>query len=90
MKWRSDSRKKVQKDVRIKIKSWFALAIERAGKGISRMYAPVVPDASSESLRPIFKDHIDMNATVKTDKWLGYKPLENQYSNLTQIKSGEK
>ena len=73
-----------------KDKKLVAVAIEHAGKGISRMYARVVADASSESLRPFFKDHIDMSATVKTDKWLGYKPLQNQYSNLTQIKSGEK
>ena len=73
-----------------KDKKLVAVAIERAGKGISRMYARVIPDASSESLQPFFKDHIDMSATVKTDKWLGYKPLQNQYSNLTQIKSGEK
>ena len=71
-------------------KKLVAVAIERAGKGISRMYARVIQDASSESLRPFFKDHIDPNAAVKTDKWSGYSPLQNEYPNLTQVKSGNK
>lgn len=71
-------------------KKLVAVAIERKGKGISRMYACVIQDASNEALRPFFKDHIDPNASVKTDKWSGYSPLKNEYPDLTQVKSGKK
>ena len=71
-------------------KKLVAIAVERAGKGIRRMYARVIRDAGNESLRPFFKDHIDLNATIKTDKWPGYRPLQNEYPNLTRIKSGKK
>ena len=67
-----------------------AVAVERAGKGIRRMYARVIRDAGNESLRPFFKDHIDLNATIKTDKCPGYRPLQNEYPNLTRVKSGKK
>jgi len=71
-------------------KKLVVVAIEREGKGIGRMYARVIKDGSNVSLRPFFEDHIAPGAEIKTDKWKGYNPLQKQFPNLTQVKSGEK
>ena len=36
------------------------------------------------------KDHIDQYASVRTDKWTGYKGLEKEFPNLKQEKSEKK
>lgn len=71
-------------------KKLVVVAIERKGKGIGRIYARLIEDASSKSLGPFFKDHIHPAATIKTDKWSGYGPLEKEYPNLERVKSGNK
>lgn len=71
-------------------KKLVVVAIERTGKGISRMYARVIENASNKSLRPFFEDHIDPDAAIKSDKWKGYGPLQSEYPNLTQVESGKK
>lgn len=52
-----------------------------------RGYAKVKEDYSAKSLTPIFTDHISANANVVADCWSGYKPLKEDYPNLTQILS---
>ncbi|MEM0938913.1 MAG: IS1595 family transposase, partial [Bacteroidota bacterium] len=54
------------------------------------LYARVIKDGSSPSLRPFFHDHIDKNAEIKTDEWRGYRPLKATFPHLTQIASGKK
>ena len=71
-------------------KKLVVVAIEREGKGVSRMYARQIKDGSNKSLRPFFEDHIDSKAEIKTDKWKGYTPLQGVYPNLTQVDSGKK
>ena len=71
-------------------KKLVVMAIERQGKGISRMYARVIGDASNGSLRPFFQYHIAPNAEIKTDLWKGYGPLKEDFPNLEQIPSGQK
>lgn len=66
------------------------IAIQKQGKGISRMYGRVIETASRENLKSFMKDHIDPNAKIKTDKWTGYKGLEEEFPNLTQEKSEKK
>lgn len=73
-----------------KRKRLVAIAIERKGKGISRMYARVIANAGNKSLKPFFEDHISTDAQVKTDRWKGYTPLKTKYPNLEQIESGIK
>lgn len=51
----------------------------RAGRG----YARTIEDYSSDSLTPIFEDHISKNAQIITDGWSGYKPIKKLYKNMT-------
>ena len=71
-------------------KKQVVLAIEKKGKGVSRMYARVIDNAGSKQLKPFFQDHISTQATIKTDNWRGYIPLKEKYPYLIQIESGKK
>lgn len=54
------------------------------GKGVGRAYAKVIDDASAESLRTLFDEHISKEAEVITDEWNGYLPIKG-YPNLTSM-----
>jgi hypothetical protein len=71
-------------------KKLVVFAIERKGKGISRLYGKVITKASSKELGEFMKNTIDSQAEIKTDKWTGYTPLKEQFKNLTQTQSGKK
>lgn len=71
-------------------KKLVVVAVEKKKKGISRLYARVIPDASSASLGAFMKDHIDTSSPVTTDKWTGYAPLEKDFENLVRKPSGKK
>lgn len=58
-------------------------------KKIKRVYAQVIDDYSSASFIPFFKQHIDKDAQVITDKWTGYAPLKKDYK-IIQVKSDPK
>lgn len=58
----------------------------RDGKS-GRGYGKVIRDYSTDSLRPIFEDHIKKDALVLADGWTGYGPLKKEYPNLRQILS---
>jgi predicted RNA-binding Zn-ribbon protein involved in translation (DUF1610 family) len=73
-----------------KKKKLVVFAVERKGKGISRLYGKVIEKASSKELGNFMKQIIDKNAEVKTDEWTGYKPLTADFPNLTQVPSGKK
>ena len=66
------------------------VAIEKKGRGVSRMYARIIDNAGTKQLKPFFEDHISCRANIKTDKWRGYMPLKNKYSLLVQTDSGKK
>jgi transposase-like protein len=71
-------------------KKLVVVAIEKKAKGISRMYAKVIKNASNKELGPFFKNHISPRAKVKTDGWSGYSPLKGDYPYLEQALSGKK
>ena len=71
-------------------KKLVVVAIERKGRGIGRMYGREINDASNQSFKPFFEDHIAPEAEIKTDEWTGYGPLKETYQNLKQIPSGKK
>lgn len=73
-----------------KNKQLAVIAIERKDRGISRIYAKVIPNASSKSFRPFFERQISKDAHIKTDQWRGYSPLKDQYTHLEQAPSGKK
>ena len=66
------------------------VAIEKQGKGISRIYGRVIATAGRENLKGFMKGHIHAQANIKTDKWTGYKGLGNEFPNLKQEKSEKK
>jgi len=47
-------------------------------------------ETDSKHLGNFMKEKIDAKANIRTDKWLGYKPLKNDFENLLQLNSGEK
>lgn len=65
-------------------------AIERKGRGISRLYGKVIENSSSKELGDFMTKTIDIETQIKTDEWNGYKPLKKEFKNLTQVPSGKK
>lgn len=74
-------RSKSEKKMRV------VIAMEHRKGKCGRGYAKVIQDYSSASLRPIFTEHISVDAHVLADKWTGYIPLKKAFPYLTQIKS---
>jgi len=71
-------------------KKLVVFAIERKGKGVSRMYGKVIKQSSSKELGAFLKSVLEKDASIKTDKWRGYQPLGKEFSKLLQIESGKK
>ncbi len=71
-------------------KKLVVFAIERNGKGVSRMYGKVIKQSSSKELGEFMKMTIETSAQIKTDKWRGYSPLVKDFNNLVQVDSGKK
>src|SRR5690625_6550085 len=73
-----------------KSKNLVIFNIEKKKKADIRLYAKVIPDASSVSLGSFMKSHISPSAKITTDLWTGYSPLEQDFKNLVRIPSGKK
>jgi len=73
-----------------KNKKLVVVGIEKRKKGISRLYAKVIPSSDALSLGGFMKHHIDPKAKVTTDQWTGYAPLAKHFENMVQIPSGKK
>jgi predicted RNA-binding Zn-ribbon protein involved in translation (DUF1610 family) len=71
-------------------KKLVVFAIEKKGKGVSRLYGKVINHSSSKELGEFMSSTIEKNAEIKTDKWRGYQPLKNDFPNLRQVESGKK
>lgn len=71
-------------------KKLVVFAIEKKGRGISRLYGKVIERSSAKELGDFMKANIESDAIVKTDEWTGYKPLKKDFVNLSQIPSGKK
>jgi len=65
-------------------------AIEKKGRGISRMYGKVIQHSSAKELGAFIKSAIELSAHIKTDEWTGYRPLTKDFNNLVQVPSGKK
>jgi hypothetical protein len=62
-------------------------AVELTDRGkVKRAYARIIDNYSAQAIKPIFEEHIDIDAQIKTDKWTAYKKLSKEY-NITQEKS---
>jgi hypothetical protein len=71
-------------------KKIMVVAIERKGKGVSRMYGRVIETASRKNLKKFMKEQINSDADVRTDGWTGYKGLETEFPKLVREKSEKK
>lgn len=68
-------------------KTQIVVAIEKYGKkGLKRMYARTIKNASTQEIKTIFEKHISKVANVLTDNWKSYMQLSNEY-NIRQEKS---
>ncbi len=68
-----------------KKKAVCAVEYTETGK-VKRMYALKIDNYSAKELEVIFDKHISKNAEVLTDKWKGYRPLQEEY-NIEQVES---
>ena len=73
-----------------KKKDLVVFAIEKKGKGVSRLYGKVIPNASSKELGKFMDSVISKEAEIETDGWSGYTPLKKHFPNLIQTKSEKK
>ena len=73
-----------------KNKKLVVFAIEKRDRGVSRMYGKVIEKADAKNLGSFIRMKINPEANIKTDKWQGYKPLRNEFKNLSQLSSGKK
>ncbi|SHF65687.1 Transposase zinc-ribbon domain-containing protein [Mariniphaga anaerophila] len=71
-------------------KKLVVFAIEKQGKGVSRMYGKVIQHSSSKELGAFMESVLEKSARIKTDKWRGYQPLTKDFLNLKQVDSGKK
>lgn len=73
-----------------KKKKLVVFAIEKKGKGVSRLYGRAIKKAGAAELGGFMKATIDADASIRTDGWTGYMPLKEYFPNLTQEKSEKK
>jgi len=71
-------------------KKLVVIAIEKRGKGVSRVYGRVISHAGSKELGGFMRDVIAPAADIKTDKWSGYTSLKRDFEGLRQVSSGVK
>lgn len=71
-------------------KKLVVFAIEKKGRGITRLYGKVIERSSAKELGSFMKANIESDALVKTDQWTGYTPLKKDFVNLNQLPSGKK
>ncbi len=68
-------------------KKLVVIAIEKKGKGVSRIYARHIERASKSEIVPFMITHIASSAKIITDKWAAYKNLEPIFPNHKAILS---
>jgi hypothetical protein len=71
-------------------KKLVVFAIEKKGRGVSRVYGKVIEKSSAKEFTSFFEQNISVEAEIKTDQWRGYSPLKKDYKNLKQKESGKK
>jgi hypothetical protein len=73
-----------------KKKRLVVFAIERKGKGVSRLYGKVIPSAHAKHLGAFMDETVAKTAKIRTDGWTGYAPLKGKFKGLKQERSEPK
>lgn len=68
-------------------KKLVVIAIEKRGKGVSRIYARQISRASKSEILPFMQTHIASSARLITDKWAAYKNIKTSFPNHQAILS---
>jgi len=63
-------------------KSLVVIATECIGKKIGRVRFKIIPDASTDNLKPFIEDNIEQGSEVITDGWTGYSFLKQSVDYL--------
>jgi hypothetical protein len=71
-------------------KQLIVIAIEKKGRGVSRMYGKVISASTSKELGNFMRETISKESAVKTDQWVSYKPLKKDFPHITHVSSGKK
>lgn len=71
-------------------KKLVVIAIEKRGKGISRMYAQQIDHASKAEIKGFMDRFVSKEASIRTDGWSAYKGLQSEFPNLKQEKASSK
>ena len=71
-------------------KQLIVIAIEKKGRGVSRMYGKVISASTSKELGDFMRKTISKESKIKTDQWVFYKPLKNDFPHITHVSSGKK
>ena len=66
------------------------IAIEKKGRGVSRMYGKVISTSTSKELGDFMRETISKESEVKTDQWVSYKPLKKDFPQIKHVLSGKK
>lgn len=70
-----------------KSKRLVTIAIEKKGKGVSRIYTRQIEKASKKSLEAFLRDKTEETAQIRSDCWSAYKALSKEMPNLKPEKS---
>ena len=71
-------------------KKLVVIAIEKKGRGVSRMYGKVISASTSKELGNFMKKTISEDAEITTDGWISYKCLGKYFPHIKHVLSGKK
>ena len=75
--------------IKKKSKNLVIIAIEKKGKGISRINAQYIDKYDKKNIQPFILNKIDHRATIKTNAWSTYQAMSKEMPNLKSKKLNE-
>jgi hypothetical protein len=67
------------------LKKLAVLAVEILENGVGRAYSEVIEHSSASELGAFLEEYVSKEATIISDKWRDYSPLEKHFLNLKQV-----
>ncbi|WP_236970875.1 transposase [Membranihabitans marinus] len=75
----------IEKGEKVVKKKLAVLAHEKKGSGRGNTYGHRVKNLGAKELRIIFNDHVAKVAPIKTTGWVGFRPLQNEFTRMTPV-----